>query len=131
MTLEDELQEREIARIDNGGDAWDGDEVSIEPRPTLDKVVPVRLSADTWQQLRRLAVARGLGPTTLLRMWVLERLKLEKITPPHSTSVAAPESMVPANRLDLPMLGDEDLRRCRSAQRQIGDQGLWLLTPAA
>jgi predicted DNA binding CopG/RHH family protein len=37
--------------------------------------VTIRLDPDTLQQLRTLAHERGIGPTTLIRMWVLERLK--------------------------------------------------------
>ena len=37
--------------------------------------VTIRLDPDTLEQLRTLAHERGIGPTTLIRMWVLERLK--------------------------------------------------------
>ena len=37
--------------------------------------VTIRLDPQTLQQLRTLAHERGIGPTTLIRMWVLERLK--------------------------------------------------------
>jgi predicted DNA binding CopG/RHH family protein len=37
--------------------------------------VTIRLDPETLQQLRTLAQERGIGPTTLIRMWVLERLK--------------------------------------------------------
>ena len=37
--------------------------------------VTIRLDPHTLQQLRTLAHERGIGPTTLIRMWVLERLK--------------------------------------------------------
>jgi predicted DNA binding CopG/RHH family protein len=37
--------------------------------------VTIRLDPETLQQLRTLAHERGIGPTTLIRMWVLERLK--------------------------------------------------------
>jgi predicted DNA binding CopG/RHH family protein len=36
--------------------------------------VTVRLDAETLQQLRTMAQEKGIGPTTLMRMWVLERL---------------------------------------------------------
>ena len=59
------------------GNAWDeGDEVvRVEVKKTLDKVIPVRLSADKWEELRREARELGIGPTTLARMWILERLR--------------------------------------------------------
>jgi len=60
-----------------GGDAWDrGDEVvHVEVRRPLDKVIPVRLPADKWEQIRQEARELGIGPTTLARMWILERLR--------------------------------------------------------
>jgi predicted DNA binding CopG/RHH family protein len=36
--------------------------------------VTIRLDPDTLEQLRSLAHKKGIGPTTLIRMWVLERL---------------------------------------------------------
>ena len=68
---------REIERIDNGGSAWreDDEVVEIEVKRPLDKVVPVRLPSETWEQLRREAAELGIGPTTLARMWILEKLR--------------------------------------------------------
>jgi len=59
------------------GNAWDeGDEVvRIEVKKPLDKVIPVRLSADKWEELRKEARELGIGPTTLARMWILEHLR--------------------------------------------------------
>ncbi|MFO7773073.1 MAG: hypothetical protein R6V59_03930 [Dehalococcoidia bacterium] len=59
------------------GDAWDeGDEVvQVEVKRPLDKVIPVRLPADKWEQIRAEAGELGIGPTTLARMWILERLR--------------------------------------------------------
>jgi hypothetical protein len=59
------------------GNAWDeGDEVvQVEVKKPLDKVIPVRLSGDKWEELRREARELGVGPTTLARMWLLERLR--------------------------------------------------------
>ena len=59
------------------GNAWDeSDEVvQIEVKKTLDKVIPVRLSGDKWEELRREARELGVGPTRLARMWLLERLR--------------------------------------------------------
>jgi len=59
------------------GSAWDeSDEVvRVEIKKPLDKVIPVRLSADKWEELRREARELGVGPTTLARMWLLERLR--------------------------------------------------------
>jgi hypothetical protein len=59
------------------GNAWDeSDEVvQVELKKPLDKVIPVRLSEDKWEELRREARELGVGPTTLARMWLLERLR--------------------------------------------------------
>ena len=68
--------DKEIERIEQG-DAWDeSDEVvEVEVRKPLDKVIPVRLSAEKWEELRKEARELGIGPTTLARMWILERLR--------------------------------------------------------
>jgi hypothetical protein len=57
--------------------AWlDTDEVvQTETKKPLDKVIPVRLSSEKWEELRREAKELGIGPTTLARMWILERLR--------------------------------------------------------
>jgi hypothetical protein len=57
--------------------AWvDTDEVvQAEVKKPLDKVIPVRLSSEKWEELRREAKELGIGPTTLARMWILERLR--------------------------------------------------------
>ncbi len=59
------------------GDAWeDTDEVvQVEVGKPLDKVIPVRLPSDKWEQVRQEARGLGVGPTTLARMWILERLR--------------------------------------------------------
>ncbi|MBI4494989.1 MAG: hypothetical protein HY690_19620 [Chloroflexi bacterium] len=69
--------DRAIERIDRGGEAWkDTDEVvEVAVKRPLDTVVPVRVSADTWEALRREARRIGVGPSTLVRMWVLEKLR--------------------------------------------------------
>jgi len=59
------------------GDAWnESDEVvHVEVKKPLNKVIPVRLPADKWEQIREEARELGVGPTTLARMWILERLR--------------------------------------------------------
>jgi hypothetical protein len=59
------------------GNAWSEEDevVRIEVKKPLDKVIPVRLSGDKWEELRREARELGIGPTTLARMWILERLR--------------------------------------------------------
>jgi predicted DNA binding CopG/RHH family protein len=43
--------------------------------------VTIRLDPDTLQRLRALAQERGIGPTTLIRMWILERLNPKEASP--------------------------------------------------
>ena len=59
------------------GDAWqETDEVvRVKVKKPLDKVIPVRLSSEKWEEIRREAQELGVGPTTLARMWILERLR--------------------------------------------------------
>ena len=59
------------------GNAWDKEDeiVQVEVKKPLDKVIPVRLSGDKWEELRREARELGIGPTTLARMWILEHLR--------------------------------------------------------
>jgi len=68
--------DREIARLE-AGDTWrDDDEVvELEVKQPLDHVIPVRLSSDKWEAIRREATELGVGPTTLARMWILEKLR--------------------------------------------------------
>jgi hypothetical protein len=65
-----------IEKIEQG-DAWEETDevVKIEVKRPLDKVIPVRLSADKWEQIREEARELGVGPTTLARMWILEHLR--------------------------------------------------------
>jgi hypothetical protein len=41
----------------------------------LSSGVTIRLDLDTLKQLRTMAQEKGIGPTTLIRTWVLERLR--------------------------------------------------------
>jgi|FLYL01.1.fsa_nt_gi hypothetical protein len=68
--------ERDVKRIEEG-EAWDETDevVEIEVKRPLDKVVPVRLPSEKWEELRREARELGVGPTTLARMWILEKLR--------------------------------------------------------
>ncbi len=43
----------------------------------LSENIAVRLDPETLAQLRELSHAKGIGPTTLIRMWILEHLKEE------------------------------------------------------
>jgi hypothetical protein len=41
----------------------------------MEKVIPIRVTAEQWQALREGAERLGIGPTTLVRMWALEQLR--------------------------------------------------------
>jgi|GEM_PF-6666596 len=48
-----------------------------EPSKGLDVTMAVRFDQQTANALRRIARKKGIGPTTLIRMWILERLVQE------------------------------------------------------
>lgn len=63
---------REIDRIDSGGEAWEDTDVGADivvNRPR-DTAVPVRLPLVVWQELYREARELGIGPGALVRTWV-------------------------------------------------------------
>jgi hypothetical protein len=68
--------DKDLDRIEQG-DAWDESDkvVQVDVKRPLDKVIPVRLSSEDWRAMRREARELGVGPTTLARMWILERLR--------------------------------------------------------
>ena len=68
--------EKAVERIEQGN-AWEETDevVPVEVKKPLDKVIPVRLPADKWEQMRQEARELGVGPTTLARMWILDRLR--------------------------------------------------------
>lgn len=68
--------DKKIENIEQS-DAWNDTDkvVPVEVKMPLDKVIPVRLPTDKWEQIRKEARELGVGPTTLARMWILERLR--------------------------------------------------------
>lgn len=55
------------------------EEVTVgRPERVLSTTFAVRFDPATVQLLRRIAKAQGLGPTQLVRAWVLERLRIEQ-----------------------------------------------------
>jgi hypothetical protein len=66
----------EIDRLESD-EAWDKKDqvVDVSIRRPLDRVVPVRIASHKWEELRREARELGIGPTTLARMWILEKLR--------------------------------------------------------
>jgi hypothetical protein len=69
--------EREIERIERGGDAWrDTDEVvQVEVARPLATFVTVRLPMSQWQEVRRTARALGVDPNALVQDWNSEKLR--------------------------------------------------------
>ncbi len=52
------------------------EEVSVTfARPLMKRGLTIKLSEETLRELRALAREQGIGPSTLVRMWVLERLR--------------------------------------------------------
>lgn len=70
-TLEEEVEWYETH------DSWDDDDedVIVVGKVPLDTVVPVRVTGDVWRALHREAKELGVGPTTLARMWIMEKLR--------------------------------------------------------
>ena len=73
--------DEQVQKIEKG-EAWEeADEVvEVDVRRPLDKVIPVRLPSDKWEDLRREAHELGIGPSTLARMWILEKLRRVMVT---------------------------------------------------
>ncbi len=57
-------------------DYWDEFKpVKVRFAKNLSNGLTVRLDPETIEKLRQEAAEKGIGPTTLVRMWILERLK--------------------------------------------------------
>lgn len=71
---------------------WEDDDevVEVEVSRPLDKVIPVRLSSDKWALVRQEASELGIGPSTLVRMWVLERLRQVRAEPEPARGSPSP-----------------------------------------
>ena len=54
------------------------EEVKLKVARPLSHILAVRLDARTIDRLAEVGRAKGLGPSTLARMWLLERLDQEK-----------------------------------------------------
>jgi len=52
-------------------------EVQVKVARPLDHILAVRLEARTIDRLAAVARTKGIGPSTLARMWLLERLEQE------------------------------------------------------
>lgn len=49
--------------------------VKVRFAKNLSEGITIRLDPETMQRVREEAKRKGIGPTTLIRMWVLERLQ--------------------------------------------------------
>jgi len=68
----------EIERLEAGGNAWEASQplaYRVPVKRPLNKVLQIRLAEDQWIGLREWAEELGVGPATLMRMWVVEKLK--------------------------------------------------------
>lgn len=59
--------------------------VRVRFAKNLSSAVSIRLDANTLDELRKQAAKKGIGPTTLARMWILEHLE-------ESRSAARPKA---------------------------------------
>jgi len=65
-------------------DYWDElKPVQLKVSKNLSKGITIRLDEETLEILRQQAHRKGIGPTTLARMWILERLQGN--SSPHTT----------------------------------------------
>ena len=75
----------EFASIEEEAEFWDThstadyeDEfrpVRVRFAKNLSEGITIRLDPETLRRVRSLAHEKGIGPTTLIRMWILEHLK--------------------------------------------------------
>ena len=63
--------------------------VQVRFAKNLSQGITIRLDPATLGQVRALAKTKGMGPTTLIRMWVLERLQKDGGLPNSETVEAA------------------------------------------
>jgi len=62
--------------------------VKVSFAKNLSEGVNICLDHDTFRKVSALAQEKGIGPTTLIRMWVLEHLKEAQPSVPEATSEA-------------------------------------------
>ncbi len=78
--FKDEIEESEFWDTHDFTDYFDDmedvDVKFVDMRPKL--LISMRMEAGTIAELKAFAAERGLGYQTLIRMWVMERLKHEK-----------------------------------------------------
>ncbi len=75
-------EEAEFWDTHSFADYWDDFKpVKVRFAKNLSEGITIRLDPQTMQELRSQAKAKGIGPTTLIRMWVLEHLRPEQARP--------------------------------------------------
>lgn len=93
MTTKERPRIPEFKSIQEEAEFWDKHDttdyedefkpVKVRFAKNLSQGITVRLDPGTLGELRDLARSKGIGPTTLARMWILERLGQEESTPPR------------------------------------------------
>ncbi len=69
-------EEAEFWDTHSFADYWDEFKpVEVQFAKNLSEGLTIRLDPQTIAEVRSLAKEQGIGPTTLMRMWVLERLR--------------------------------------------------------
>ena len=77
-TFRNRAEEAEFWDTHSFADYWDEFEpVKVRFAKKLSEPVTMRLDLTTLEELRARAAAKGIGPTTLIRIWILERLQAE------------------------------------------------------
>ncbi len=62
------------------------DSSSVQVEPNLSHGITVRLTPELLSELRTKAKSKGIGPSTLARMWIIEHLQEGKEGSSHQTS---------------------------------------------
>lgn len=76
-------EEAEFWDTHDMSDYWDElKPVKLKFAKNLSKGITIRFDEETLEKLRHYAHQKGIGPTTLARMWILERL--QSLPTPHS-----------------------------------------------
>ncbi len=74
--FKDRVEEAKFWDTHSLADYWDEFKpVKVQFAKNLSEVLPVRFDAETLKKLRVEARKKGVGPTTLVRMWILEKLQ--------------------------------------------------------
>lgn len=69
-------------------------EVKLEFAKPLEHILGVRLDAKTLTQLTKLGMEMGLGPSTLVRTWIMEKLKTSSKQSGRSKDVNIPQAVL-------------------------------------